>query len=131
MALKNNRKLKLLIIDDEQDICRFEKYIFEKNNFKVYTAQTGTEALRVAKKVQPDIALIDIHLRKSASGLEILERLLKIASNCKCIMASWDREKASEAKKKGAVGFLIKPTEVKDLVGIVKKAAKMTVKIKR
>lgn len=116
------RKIKLLIVDDEKDICSFEKGYFEKHNLSTFTAQNGTAAIALAKKINPDIAIVDIHMSKGISGIEILKQLLKAAPKCKNIMVTWDKEKALEAKKLGAVDFVIKPTELKVLENSVNKA---------
>lgn len=121
-------KIKLLIVDDERDICDFEKSYFDKRNLDTYTAQTGAKAVALAKKIKPDIALIDVHMAGRTSGIDILKKLLKASPLCKCVMVTWDKEKALEAKKLGSVDFLIKPVELSDLemsvTRIVKKLKK-------
>lgn len=119
-----DKKIKILIVDDEKDICDYEKSYFERRNFKVITAQSGRQALLLAKKNKPDIALIDIHMSKGIGGIEILQGLLKAYPQCRCVMATWDKEKALEAKELGAVGILLKPTKVTELEQIVNKIAK-------
>lgn len=119
-----HKKIKLLIVDDEKDICEFEKSYLKRRNFDVSTAQTGTKALTLARRAKPDIALIDIHMAKGISGIEILKKLLKTHPKCKCIMATWDRERAQQAKKIGAVDILIKPAKIKDLEKTVNRVAK-------
>lgn len=116
-------KTKLLVIDDEKAICEFTKNIFAKRGLDSYAALSGTKAITIAKKICPDIALIDIHMGKE-SGLDILKKLLKVSPQCRCIMVTWDKEKTQEAKKMGAIDIVIKPAELKDLVEIVS----MTVK---
>lgn len=116
-------KIKLLVIDDEKEICEFTKNIFAKRNLDTYAAESGTKAITIAKKINPDIALIDIHMGKE-SGIDILKKLLKVSPKCKCIMVTWDKERAQQAKKTGAVDILVKPAKLKDLVEIVNKAVK-------
>lgn len=108
------RRIKLLIVDDERDICDFERSFFEKRNLKTYAAHTAAQAISLARKVQPDIATIDIHMGK-ANGQAILKKVLKISPRCRCLIVTWDKEKAMEAKIIGAVDFLIKPVDLKDL----------------
>ncbi|MBI5145162.1 MAG: response regulator [Candidatus Omnitrophica bacterium] len=122
MSLK--KKIKLLIVDDEKDICWFEKLFFQRHNFKIYTAQTGSKAITSAKKVKPDLALIDIHMKEGAGGIQILQNLRKTHPKCKCIIVTWDKEKALEAKRLGAVDFVLKPAELKDLEKSVNRVAK-------
>jgi DNA-binding NtrC family response regulator len=117
------QKMKLLIIDDEKDICSFMKSVLAKRGFAVYTAQTGARAIPLAKRVKPDMALIDIHMPRGESGIEILQKLLKVNPECKCIMTSWDKTRALQAKKLGASGVLIKPAQIEDLEKVVSKAA--------
>lgn len=105
---------KLLIIDDEKDVCAFQKVFFQRRNFSVSTAQTAARALALVKKERPDIAIIDIHMDKT-DGIQILKKLLKAEPGCVCIMVTWDREKALEAKKLGARDFLLKPVELPQL----------------
>jgi len=115
----------MLVIDDESEICKYEKAIFERRDFKVQTAQTGKRALNIAKAAKPDMALIDIHMQKGIGGLEILEELLKINPACKCIMVTWDKENALKAKQMGATDYVIKPTRLENLAKAIKKAAKL------
>ena len=118
------KKVKLLIIDDEKDICVFEKNYFEKRDFRVSVAQTGETALKLAAKQKPDIALIDVHMAKGMNGMEILKKLLEIQPGCRCIMATWDKDRAAEAKKMGAVDYLIKPVQLQDVDNMINKAVK-------
>ena len=124
MVSKKEKIVKLLIIDDEKDICDFIKSLFERRGFEVYTAARDSVALKIAKAKRPDIALIDIHMKKGSGGIEILKSLREIHPDCKCIMATWDKEKALEAVEMGAVGYVIKPNEIKDLISAVNKAVK-------
>lgn len=119
------RTKRLLIIDDEKDICDFEKSYFEKKGFEVLTANTGTAGISTAKSRKPDVAIVDVHLSKGINGLEVLQELRKLNPECKCIMVTWDKEKAKEAKELGAAGFVIKPHEIKDLENALKKAARL------
>lgn len=122
------RKIKLLVVDDEKDICRFEKSFFERRNFNTYTAQDPTKAISQARKVNPDIAIIDIHMGKR-NGTDVLKKLLKVSPQCKCLMVTWDKEQALQAKKIGAIDFLIKPIEVKDLGEAVNRIIKKPKKL--
>jgi len=119
------RKIRLLIVDDEKDIVDFEKAYFEKKGFEVLRANTGTAGISIAKSKKPDVAIIDIHFSKGKNGLEALQELRKLEPKCKCIMVTWDKEKAVRAKELGAVDFVIKPNEIKDLENAVKKAARV------
>lgn len=113
---------KLLIIEDEKDICEYEKCYLERQGFEVLTAETGEAGINLVKSRKPDVAIIDIHMSKGIDGLQILQKILILQPECKCIMVTWDEEKAKEAKKLGAVGYIIKPNEIKDIEKALKKA---------
>ena len=120
------RKLKLLIVDDEKDICKFVRIVFKNRGFLVYNALTGRNAIKIAKKVKPDIVLLDLYLRKGIDGIQALCQISKISPKTKCIMVTWEKAKgkAMEAKKLGAVLYLTKPLTVKDLIKAVSKLLK-------
>lgn len=120
--MDTKRKSRLLIIDDEKDICSFQKNIFKRRGFNTFTASSGTKAIALARKVKPDAAILDIHMAKGLSGIDILKKLLKVIPNCRCIMVTWDEEKARQAKELGAADFLIKPVELNKLERAVDKA---------
>lgn len=111
------RKIKLLVVDDEKEICEFVKLLFSKRGFLVYTALSGGEAINIARKARPEIILIDIHLEKGIDGLRLLKQIRGFLPGCRCIMVTWDKAQAKikEAKKLGAVSYLAKPLTVSQL----------------
>lgn len=60
---------KILLVDDEQDIIDLIKYNLEKADFEVHTANNGKEAIRIAKKTQPDLILLDV-MMPEMDGME-------------------------------------------------------------
>lgn len=115
------KKIKLLILDDEKDICKFVKLIFRKKGVLVYSALSGNQAIRLIKKVRPHIALLDIYLKKGMDGLRTLSKIRQIMPKCRCIMVTWDKakNKIREAKNLGASSYLTKPLTVKQLLKVV------------
>jgi DNA-binding response OmpR family regulator len=120
------KKIKLLVLDDERDICNFIKLWLRKKGFTVYSTLTGMGALKLAKKVKPQIALLDIHLKKDMDGLEALRHIRKIIPSCRNVMITWDKaqEKVKVAKRLGAVSYLTKPLTINQLYRVVNKIAK-------
>lgn len=120
------RKIKLLVVDDEKDICSFVKLLFRKKGFLAYSALSGAQALALAKKTKPDIALLDIHLKVAINGIEVLKLLRQEAPVCRCVMVTWDKEQAKmkEAKKLGAESYLTKPLTTVQLFRVVDSVAK-------
>lgn len=78
MRQKNDMaKKKILIIDDEENLCKFVKINLELTGaFEVSMAANGTEGINVAQKTKPDLILLDI-LMPVMDGIEALKRLRK------------------------------------------------------
>lgn len=65
---------KILVVDDEADILEFVSYNLKKEGYDVYTAMNGTEALPLAKKVKPDLILLDV-MMPGMDGYETCKRI--------------------------------------------------------
>src|SRR5690606_36687344 len=62
-------KQKILIVDDEPDILELIEYNLKKEGYQVYLANNGQEGIAIAKKVQPDLIILDIMMPKM-DGIE-------------------------------------------------------------
>ena len=62
-------KLKILIVDDEPDIRELIEYNLKKEGYQVYTASNGQEGVTEAKRVLPDLIILDIMMPKM-DGIE-------------------------------------------------------------
>jgi len=51
---------KILVVDDENDILEFIQYNLKKEGYEVHLAHNGQEAIDVAKKIKPDLILLDV-----------------------------------------------------------------------
>ncbi|MCS7027347.1 MAG: response regulator transcription factor [Bacteroidia bacterium] len=69
--------IKVLIVDDETDILDLLEYKLKQNNFEVYRATNGLEAIEVAKKVNPKVILLDVMMPKM-DGIETCRQLREI-----------------------------------------------------
>ncbi len=101
---------KLLVVDDENDICDFVRTFFKDRGFNVFTALSAEEALSIAKKEKPDMVLLDIKM-KGMDGLAALKHIKELDRNIKIIMvtALADQDKMREAYKLGACDYITKP----------------------
>jgi len=101
---------KLLVVDDENDICDFVKTFFKDRGFHVFTALNGEDALSIAKKEKPEIILLDIKM-KGMDGLAALKHIKELDRSIKIIMvtALEDQDKMREAYKLGACDYITKP----------------------
>jgi len=62
---------RLLIVEDEHLVALFLKETLEGAGFEVATAPNAIEALKIAKKFDPDIAVLDINLGEGPTGVEL------------------------------------------------------------
>jgi two-component system alkaline phosphatase synthesis response regulator PhoP len=62
-------KHKILIVDDEPDIRELIEYNLQKEGYQVYTASNGLEGVAEAKRVLPDLIILDIMMPKM-DGIE-------------------------------------------------------------
>ncbi len=107
---------KLLIVDDEAEICEFLKSFFEDRDFKVATAHNGAAALEQVARFEPEVVLLDIQM----PGMDGLQTLKKIKDNhpkVKVIMvtAVETQEKIEEAMRLGADNYITKPLSLEYL----------------
>ena len=65
---------KILIADDEPDILEIVGYNLQKEGYEVHTAKNGDEAVDLAKKIKPDLLILDIMMPKK-TGIEVCEIL--------------------------------------------------------
>lgn len=110
---------KILIVDDEPNIVMSLEYTFKKNNFEVFIARDGQEALEILKNVQPNIIILDV-MMPNVDGYKTLEHI-KIdirLKDTKVIFLS-AKNKENDIEKGLALGadlYMTKPFSVKKLV---------------
>jgi putative two-component system response regulator len=65
---------KVLIVDDEIEICRILSKFFELKGFQAFTAYSGEDALKVLKEQKIDIMILDIRM-PGMGGVSVLKEL--------------------------------------------------------
>src|SRR4026208_666958 len=110
--------MRLLIVDDELDLCCFMQEQFEEHfDGEVFTATTPGEALRLLEQLQPEGMLLDINLRSRLNGFDVLSRAAEISPGTKVIMVTGtnDFESIEKALVLGAMDYITKPFTVEYL----------------
>ena len=107
---------KLLVVDDEVEICEFLKAFFEERDFTVETASSGMAALEAVKKAHPQVVLLDIHM-PGMDGMSVLKKIKAEFPQTKVIMvtALETQEKIEEAMRLGADNYITKPLSLEYL----------------
>jgi len=108
--------VKILVVDDEIDVCDFTKNFFEKRGFEVFTAANGEEAFSTVRDKTPDIVLLDVKM-KFMDGITVLKCIKEIAPSTIVIMvtAVEDADKIREATSLGARDYVTKPLVLEEL----------------
>jgi len=115
--------LKILIIDDEKNICITLSQILSDEGYEVRYANLAREGLALAEEGEADIILLDVKL-PDMNGLDLLSRLRKGQSSIPVIMISGNSgiSDAVKAIKLGAFDFLEKPLSLPKVKITVAKA---------
>lgn len=116
----------ILIVDDEALTLRTISRALEAEGYEILLAQSGEQALEIAAKEHPDIALLDVVL-PGIDGVEVLRQLKRQDSSIVVVMMSAYRvvERAVEALKLGAYDYLTKPFHVSDMVNTISRAGEV------
>jgi DNA-binding NtrC family response regulator len=110
--------MKMLIVDDELDLCSLlQEHFEERFDSEIFTATTPGEALRLLEELQPEGMLLDINLRSRLNGFDVLARATEISPGTKVIMVTGanDFESIEKAMALGAVDYVTKPFTVEYL----------------
>ncbi|MGE6219222.1 response regulator transcription factor [Nubsella zeaxanthinifaciens] len=112
-------KQKILIVDDEPDILELIEYNLKKEGYQVFLASNGQDGINVAKKVQPDLIILDIMMPKM-DGIEAcrLMRAIPEFKNTFMVFLTARSEEYSEIAgfNVGADDYIAKPIKPRALV---------------
>ncbi|MEE9540831.1 MAG: PAS domain S-box protein, partial [Candidatus Thorarchaeota archaeon] len=116
-------KGRILIVDDDESICRSMKVIFEAKNYDADIVHSGQEAIAATKKRPYNLAIIDIRL-PDIDGITLLEQLSKMNADLGIIMITGyaSMETAVDALNKGAAAYITKPLNMDEVLITVNKA---------
>lgn len=113
-------KASILIVDDDEDICKTLRLILEGEGYTVDVAHSGKEAIEKSKVKAYNIALLDIVL-PDMQGTQLLKKLRETTPKMVKIMVTGhpNLENAVEALNHGADAYLIKPVNFENLIKVV------------
>ena len=111
---------KLLIVDDDRNICDILKMYFENEGYKVKTANDGAEGVSCFKMFEPDLVLLDIMMPKK-DGWQVCREIREVSSKPVIMITAkgevFDKVLGLEL---GADDFIVKPFDMKELSARVK-----------
>lgn len=113
----------ILIIDDEEDIVNMLSYNLEKEGFKVYSAETGIEGIKMAENIQPSLILLDV-MMPEMDGIEVCQTIRanpSISDTKICFLTARSEDYSQIAGfDAGADDYVAKPIKPKVLISRIK-----------
>jgi response regulator NasT len=113
----------ILVAEDESIIRLGLKRILEEAGHTVYAAENGAEAVRLAERCTPDLAVLDIKMPQM-DGLEAARALLDRAPVPVIFLTAYgEQELIERAARLPVMGYLIKPIKEAELLAMIEVAA--------
>ena len=124
-------KKKILIVDDDRLVlAAFERGLFS-SGYEVSTAESGAEALRICAESPPDLVLLDIRMPEM-TGLEAAQRLRRETDVPFVFLSAYDDIKIlKQAAEHGALGYLVKPVDMPQVIAAIEAALARAEDIRR
>ena len=120
---------KILVVDDDKNICELLRLYLEKEGFNVSIANDGEEALLRFAADTPDLVLLDVMMPK-LDGWQVCREIRK-KSECPIIMITAKGETFDKVLglELGADDYVVKPFDSKEIVARIKAVLRRTVKM--
>ena len=111
---------KILVVDDDQNICELLRLYIEKEGFEVRIANDGRKALEIFEEQNPDLIMLDF-MFPELDGWQVCREIRK-KSQCPIIMLTAKGEVFDKVLglELGADDYVVKPFETKEVVARIK-----------
>lgn len=117
------KKEKILLVDDELDILEIVSYNLKKEDYDVFTADNGKDAIKIAQKEKPDLVILDV-MMPEMDGMETCYQMRNIPELKETLIAflSARGEDYSQIAgfDAGADDYITKPVKPRVLISKVK-----------
>lgn len=118
---RKKTKLNILVVDDEEEICRMLIRYLTIENHKVRAVNSGKEAIKIVNREEFDFILLDL-LMPGIRGVSVLKSVKKISPQSRVILMTGNMEKPGfikHIKKEGAYAYMEKPFQMEKVVDII------------
>lgn len=119
----SNKNYRILLVDDEPDILEFVSYNLRKEDFQVFTASNGRDAIKMAEELHPHLILLDV-MMPAMDGVETCEEIRR-HSTLKDTLVAFLTARGEDYSQiagfdAGGDDYITKPIKPKVLVSRVK-----------
>ncbi|MEO5973947.1 MAG: response regulator [Ilumatobacteraceae bacterium] len=112
-------KAKIVVADDDLDLCELLEMKLRQSNYEVFTATDGAQALEMVRSVHPHLVILDI-MMPLMTGMEVLRHLKAepATADIPIILMTAKRQESdiSSGFALGVVDYIVKPFNLRDLV---------------
>ncbi|MFM7536864.1 MAG: response regulator [Acidimicrobiales bacterium] len=117
--------IRLMLVDDHKMLRQGLRRSLEEEGFSIVAeAADGTDAVRLAPAIKPDVVLMDVSM-PDMDGIEATKRILAVDPERRIVMLTMhgDASVIEQAIKAGAVGYLTKDCSIDEVVEAIRMAA--------
>ncbi|NGY86362.1 sigma-54-dependent Fis family transcriptional regulator [Bacillus megaterium] len=112
-------KCSVLMIDDEQNLCKLVAKKLLKSGFHTHAAYTGGKGIEMAKTLDIDVVILD-YMLPDMTGIDVLKKLKEVTQSKVIMLTAYGNvESAVQSMKIGAADYLNKPVELEELKNII------------
>ncbi|OQY91760.1 MAG: hypothetical protein B6D39_05840 [Anaerolineae bacterium UTCFX2] len=124
MGSQNMTRIKVLVVDDDNDTTDLLKLMLEPKAFEVVTANTGEEGVELVRTASPDVMVIDLWM-PGMDGLAVLHAVREFSRIPILVLSAVNKPNIAESVLNGgADDFLIKPMKSNVLVASINSLAR-------
>lgn len=118
-----NNEIKILVVDDEEDILEFLGYNLRAEGYEVIVADNGLLAIELAKKHEPSLIILDVQM-PNMDGITTCEKIREISSLSQSVVTFLTARSEDYSQiagfEAGADDYITKPIRPKVLISRVK-----------
>jgi two-component system, response regulator PdtaR len=116
------RKGTILVVDDDRLVLATLVHGLTQAGYEVIDADNGDDAILLAREHRPDLALLDIRM-EGKSGFDVAEYLRDYCQMPFMFLSAFtDEATLAQVKALGAVAYLVKPLDIREIVPAVESA---------
>ena len=121
-------KKTILIVDDEVDILKLLEDLLKSRGYKVVKAKSGFEALKILKKIKPDLIILDFFMPRMTGG-DVCEKIrtdpkLKNLKVIFLTVARFSKPGLDKLDEMRVLDYIRKPFDNMDLIKRIEKVIK-------